>query len=80
MQQQFLWRPYEIPTIISCIPLNVWEDRAMCLTATTLVCFEHVEWHSSNRVTCQFGVYQLIPSNPINIGESYNQDLSGKAD
>ena len=80
MQFQFLWRPYEIPAIISCIPPHVWDDRAVCSAITALVCFEAVEWHPSNRVTRQFGVYQLIPPDPINLGESHNQDLRGKTD
>ena len=70
MQLQFLWRPYEIPAIISCVPSHVGDERAVCSAVTALVCFEAVEWHPSNRVTRQFGIYQLIPPDPMNLGES----------
>ena len=76
----FVWHPYEIPVIISCIPRHVREDRAVCSTITALVCFEAVEWHPSNHIMRQFGVYQLIPPDLVNLGEFHNQDLRGKTD
>ena len=79
-QLLFVWRPYEIPTIISCIPQYVKEDRAVCLAVTALMYFEAVEWHLSNCVTRQFGIYQLIPHDLINLRESLNHDLWGKTD
>ena len=79
-QLLFVWCPYEIPTIISCIPQYVREDRAVCLAVTALMYFEVVEWHLSNCVTRQFGIYQLIPHDLINLRESLNHDLWGKID
>ena len=78
MQLQSLWRPYEILAIISCIPPHVREDRVVCSAVIALVCFEAVEWHPSNHMTHQFGIYQLISPDPVNSGESQNQDLRGK--
>ena len=43
----------------------------------SLVCFEIVEWHASNHVTCQFGIEQRIPTDPMRLGDSHNQDLRG---
>ena len=80
LQLQFLWCPYKIYAIILCIPLHVHNDRVVCLAITALVCFEAVELHPSNHITCQFGVYQLILPDPINLGESHNEDLRGKID
>ena len=73
---QFWWRPYT--NILGYILADVKGWQAQWLAAASLLCFEIVEWHASDCVTRQFGIEQSIPSDPMRLGDSYNQDLRGK--
>ncbi|XP_039135794.1 protein MAIN-LIKE 1-like [Dioscorea cayenensis subsp. rotundata] len=53
--QQFIWRPYDSNEIITQVPHDIFADRPLWIAFTSLICFEVVEWHQTDRVTRQFG-------------------------
>ena len=53
--KQFIWRPYDMEEINGELPLEIYMDRLLWTTFTSLICFEVVEWHQTDRVIRQFG-------------------------
>ena len=56
-----LWEPY-IEESVAHLPNICLVDQEIWRTMSPLTCFETVEWHRPERVLCQFGLHQGIPS------------------
>ena len=75
---QFVWQPYGDPTINGLIPDDIQIDRPIWSTVGPLICFEVIEWHPTDRVMRQFGLFQHVPVEPRSLAGSHNIDLRGK--
>ncbi|XP_039138815.1 serine/threonine-protein phosphatase 7 long form homolog [Dioscorea cayenensis subsp. rotundata] len=78
--EQFIWRPYDSNKIIAQVPHDIFADRPLWTAFTSLICFEVVEWHQTDRVTKQFGFAQGVPLNLVCIGLTHDHDLRGRID
>ncbi|QHO46710.1 uncharacterized protein DS421_6g189940 [Arachis hypogaea] len=69
----FIWRPYMgvgIPDVLA-------PHMVMCSTQSSLVSFECIKWHSTDRVRRQFGMQQLPPGPTFDLGRDHCKRLTG---
>lgn len=69
---QFIWRPYRE------LEYDAPEDFWLWSATTYLICFDKVEWHSTDRVKLQFGLPQDIPAPPRNMRSYHHVDKRTK--
>ncbi|RYR10607.1 hypothetical protein Ahy_B05g079054 [Arachis hypogaea] len=70
---QFIWRPY----MGVGIPDGLEPHMFICSTQSSLVSFECIEWHATDRVRRQFGMQQLPPGPAFNLGRDHCKRLTG---
>ena len=66
---QFLWELYKTNVMSMLPPICLVGSVAWC-SVVSLICFQIIEWHQSDRVLRQFEMQQLIlacPLQPLNI-------------
>ncbi|RYR53573.1 hypothetical protein Ahy_A06g028754 [Arachis hypogaea] len=69
----FIWRPYMGVGILDVLAPHM----VMCSTQSSLVSFECIKWHSTDRVRRQFGMQQLPPGPTFDLGRDHCKRLTG---
>ncbi|QHO56430.1 uncharacterized protein DS421_3g73620 [Arachis hypogaea] len=74
----FVWDAYSPSRIAPhLIPFKINDGADLWSATMTLICFETVEWHPTDRVRRQFGFHQDPPVEPMKLGASHNIVLTG---
>lgn len=76
---QFIWRPYN-DELIAGLPDYCSTDRLMWSSSVPLICLNIIEYHATERVLCQFGRPQLVPTPPVWLRTHYQRDERSRVD
>ena len=71
-----LWTPYETPQIRRLI--NNVEVSMIVHAKVSLICFAIVEWHTVDMIMIQFGLWQNISNDPLNLDTLHDIDMRGR--
>ncbi|RYR24805.1 hypothetical protein Ahy_B02g058353 [Arachis hypogaea] len=75
---QFVWEAYTVDRIeASMIPADIYQHSVIWSAIVSLISFECVEWHASDRLRRQFGLSQGIPHQERDLGVAHGEVLIG---
>ncbi|RYQ85839.1 hypothetical protein Ahy_B10g105466 [Arachis hypogaea] len=77
-ERHFVWEPYAIGrTDPEVIPPDISQHYAIWSATVSLISFECIEWHASDRLRRQFGLTQGVPDQERDLGEAHGEVLTG---
>ncbi|QHO20429.1 uncharacterized protein DS421_11g337900 [Arachis hypogaea] len=74
----FVWQAYAVDRIEpDTIPPEIYMDSVVWSATVPLVSFECIEWHSTDRITRQFGFIQVVPHQERSLEPAHGEVLTG---
>nr|XP_025678251.1 serine/threonine-protein phosphatase 7 long form homolog [Arachis hypogaea] len=75
---QFVWVAYAVDRVDpNIIPPEIYMQSVVWSATVSLVSFECIEWHATNRVRRQFGFVQGVPTQEQNLDKAHGEVLTG---
>ncbi|QHO52934.1 uncharacterized protein DS421_2g43460 [Arachis hypogaea] len=75
---QFVWEPYVIGrTDPDVIPPDIRQHSIIWSATISLISFECIKWHASDRLRRKFGLAQGVPDQGQDLGEAHGKVLTG---